>query len=743
MRKIYIFIVILILLNISSAQNHVSGKITDSEDRPLTGANVYLPELNIGVISDQNGDYFFNNLPNGKIRIRISYIGFSNVIRTVVLNNSEMKLDIVLTVTPLETEEIVVSGGYNATQHDNAIKIDVMKLDDCATRTTPNFMEQITDIPGVEMISKGAGVSKPVIRGLAMNDVLTLNNGVRYENYQYSDHHPLGIEEFGLGEVEVIKGPASLLYGSDAIGGVVNFIKEKPVPAGSIKADYNLNLFSNSLGLVQDFGYRGAGKSFFGSLRFGQKTHMDYLQGGGDYVPNSRFNEGAVQTDGGYSGKIGLFRLFYDYNRQKIGLAEEDAVAEISTRGRKNDIWYQQFNNHLLSSQNRLFLGGFRLDINAAGQSSDLIHYAEQNVKEISMNLKTLTYETKLTLPTQETSECIIGIQGMYQVNRNFGNADVILLPDAGMVNYSAFVLLQHNYFETIKLQTGGRYDYRTISTESVGAVDHADYRPALDKNFGSFSGSLGATYNVSEQLLLRANLAAAYRTPNLAELTSNGEHELRYEIGNTELVPQKAYEGDLSLHYHIRNLAVDLAGFYNDIEHYIYITPTNDTTTERISIYRYKQSDANLRGVEAGVHFHPNNMEWLHLKSTYSLVLGKRDNGEYLPFIPAGKWHCKVVASKESLWNFGNVFAKVVLTMVAAQNNPALEEETTPAYNLIDFGVGGDVNIGKQVMTVSLNINNLFDKKYIDHLSTLKEVGYYNPGRNVIVSLKMPFNFN
>jgi iron complex outermembrane receptor protein len=122
------------------------------------------------------------------------------------------------------------------------------------------------------MISKGAGVSKPVIRGLAMNDVLTLNNGVRYENYQYSDHHPLGIEEFGVGEVEVIKGPASLLYGSDAIGGVVNFLKEKPAPAGKVLADYNLNLFSNSLGVVQDFGCRGAGQNIFGGLRFGQKT---------------------------------------------------------------------------------------------------------------------------------------------------------------------------------------------------------------------------------------------------------------------------------------------------------------------------------------------------------------------------------------------------------------------------------------------------------------------------------------
>jgi iron complex outermembrane receptor protein len=740
MHKIRVFLIITFISVTGLAQNLIHGKITNQDQQPLAGANIYLPELNIGVISDQEGNYYIDKLPDGKLKMRVSYIGYDNVIRTIILNHFDIELDIVLQVTALEAEEIVASGGYNATQHENAIKIDILKLDGQATRVTPNFMEKITDIPGVEMISKGAGVSKPVIRGLAMNDVLTLNNGVRYENYQYSDHHPLGIEEFGVGEVEVIKGPASLLYGSDAIGGVVNFLKEKPAPAGKVLADYNLNLFSNSLGVVQDFGCRGAGQNIFGGLRFGQKTHADYLQGGGDYVPNSRFNEYAIQADGGYSGKAGLFRLLYDYNRQKIGLAEEDAVAEISERGRTNQIWYQQFNNHLLSAQNKLFLGTYRLDINAAVQSSDLIHYAGENVTEISMNLQTLTYETKLTLPTAETSECIIGIQGMYQRNHNFGNAEVILLPDATSANYSACMLLQRTFFDKIRLQTGGRYDYRTIVTEAVGEVGDSGYRATLDKNYGSFSGSLGATCNLSEQLLLRANLATAYRTPNLAELTSNGEHELRYEIGNSALVPQKAYESDLSLHYHIRNLTIDLAGFYNDIEHYIYIAPTNDTTSEGITIYRYRQSDASLRGLETGIHFHPKNWEWLHLKSTYALVLGKRANGDYLPFIPAGKWHSEIVASRAALGFFDNFFAKVTLNVVAAQNHPAPEEEKTLGFKLVDVGFGGDINFGERTLSLTGSVNNLFDKKYIDHLSTLKEVGYYNPGRNFILSLRIPF---
>ncbi len=172
-----------------------------------------------------------------------------------------------------------LSGGYNSTQHENAVKIDVLKLDPHTIKNTPNFTEVLTQVPGVEMISKGSGVSKPVIRGLSMNDILVLNNGVRFENYQYSSHHPLGIDEFGIEDVEIIKGPASLLYGSDAIGGVINFIKEKPAPVGSIIGDYNLQFFSNTLGMTNNFGIKGASKKFFGGLRVGQKTNSDFLAG--------------------------------------------------------------------------------------------------------------------------------------------------------------------------------------------------------------------------------------------------------------------------------------------------------------------------------------------------------------------------------------------------------------------------------------------------------------------------------
>ena len=698
MKRLLMLCAVIIFYHSLSAQNKIIGKITDQNNLPLPGAAVFISDLNKGTISDSNGNYKLSDLPDGKIRIQFSFIGYANHIETVELNGAGLELVIQLEQTAVEADEVVISGVYNSTQHDNAVKIDVLKLDPHTIKTTPNFSEVLTQVSGVDMISKGSGVAKPVIRGLSMNDILVLNNGVRFENYQYSSHHPLGIDEFGIEDVEIIKGPASLLYGSDAIGGVINFIKEKPAPVGTVVGDYNLQLFSNTLGMTNNFGLKGASKKFFGGIRVGQKTNADFLQGGGAFVPNSRFNEKSVKLNTGFTDRFGTFKIFYDFNNQKLGLVEDEAIEEITERGRENSIWYQEFNTHLLSSQNKVYMGKFKLDINSAYQNTELIHYGEMDVYEIQMRLSTLTYEARLHLPAKENSEYILGFQGFNQRNENLYDRETKLLPDAVTNNYSAFGLLQYTFFKKLKLQTGLRYDNKSIVTQAIGlSTDTITYRAAIDRYFGSFSGSFGATYNLSEKLLFRLNFAAAYRTPNLAELTSNGQHELRYEIGDNNLVPENAYETDMSIHYHRDNLTFDIAGFYNIINNYIYISPTGDTTDSGIDIFRYKQANSVLFGGEAGLHIHPKPIEWLHFETTFSSVIGKQDNGDFLPFVPAGKLRFELRAEKESLLFLHKVFLSVNTTTAFNQNNAAPDETATSAYTLLDLSIGGNIKVKNQ----------------------------------------------
>lgn len=741
MIKNYIVMVLLFMAHALGAQNRVSGLVTDNENRPIIGASVYIHELNKGVVSNHDGEFLLLDLPNGKHRIQFSYLGYESVIETIIITDKvPIRLDVPLVQTTIETEEIVVTGGFNATQHENAVKIETIKIETLNNQPTPNFTELIAKTPGVDMISKGSGVSKPVIRGLSMNDILVLNNGVRYENYQYSSHHPLGIDEFGISKVEIIKGPASLLYGSDAIGGVINILKENPAPVGTFMGDYNLQMFSNSLGVNNNVGFKGASKKVFGGVRIGHKTHADYLQGEGEYVPNTRSNEYSLKTNLGLTTKAGVFKVNYDYSEQKLGLAEEHAIEDITDRGCKNELFYQQLNTHLLSSQNKLYLGVLKLDLNAAFQSTNLAHIGESDEYEIEMRLNTITYESKLHLLSNEQSDIIIGLQGMNQQNQNINEREVILLPNSILNGIGGFGLAQQLFGEKFRLQAGVRYDYKDLQTDAVGVMGTDEYRELLNKDYGSFSGSLGATYQVTDELLVRANIASAYRTPNLAELTSNGPHEARYEVGNSNLKPQISNEIDASLHYHSDNMTIDVAGYYNVIDDYISIAPTGEESNEGLPIYQYSQSNSYLYGGESGLHLHPKALKWLHIETTYSTVVGKKRSAGYLALIPADKLNFDVMAEKDKMLFLYKPSVAIRMHNAFAQNNSSENEEATKGYTLFDVMLGAQMKMKKQMLLVSVGVKNVFDTKYVDHLSMLKEVGFYNPGRNLSLVVKVPF---
>ena len=333
-----------------------------------------------------------------------------------------------------------------------------------------------------------------------------------------------------------------------------------------------------------------------------------------------------------------------------------------------------------------------------------------------------------------------MGFQGLNQHNDNLGNRETKLLPNATISSYSGFTLLQYTFVEKLRLQAGIRYDHRNLSTERLGLSTDYNYRPALSENYNSVSGSCGATYNLSEKLLFRANLAAAFRAPNLAELTSNGLHENRYEVGNPNLLPEHAFEGDVSVHYHAENISFDVAGFHNRIKDYIYITPSGEVNSVGNPIYEYRQSDARLFGGEAMIHIHPKPVEWLHFEMVFSTVTGNKDNGDYLPLIPANKLRFELGVEDKNLMFFEHVYFKINVTNAFEQRNIAAEELVSSGYILVDFGVGANLKAGNQLIVLGLSANNIFDKKYIDHLSSLKEVGYFNPGRNIALNLKIPF---
>ncbi len=312
---------------------------------------------------------------------------------------------------------------------------------------------------------------------------------------------------------------------------------------------------------------------------------------------------------------------------------------------------------------------------------------------------------------------------------------------DAVTQNYSVFGMMQIQPLENLKIQTGLRFDTKSIETEAVtDELTSEITRNALEVSYQSLSGSLGVTFHVNDFALIRGNLASAYRTPNLAELTSDGPHELRYEIGNSELDPEKSWETDLSFHYHKNDFTIDIAAYLNTIKNYIFIAPTGSNTEEGLPIFKYRQSDSKLYGGKIGIHYHPKNLKFLHFESTFANVVGKQNNGTFLPFVPAHKLNFEVRAEKEKLAFFKNTFIAFSVQNAFKQENTADDETPTDAYSLFDTSLGGSIPWDNQNINLQLSVTNMFDQKYIDHLSTLKEVGLFNPGRSFNISLRIPF---
>ncbi len=258
--KKYIFSIALICMAVfSHAQVQFSGFIKDKVDtQPIVGVNVYISELSKGTVTDSLGFFKFDKLPVGHFHVQFSFIGYSTKVEHLNFSDENVTLNIELDKVVIQSQEVVVSGGGYMSQHENAIKIETINSNEISELNNISFIQSLSSIAGVDLISKGPGVASPVIRGLSLSNVLVLNNGIRLENFQFSENHPFIIDEYGIEKVEIIKGPASLLYGSDAIGGVINLIRERNEQNGKIAGDVNTVYYSNTNGYQGNFGFKGS-----------------------------------------------------------------------------------------------------------------------------------------------------------------------------------------------------------------------------------------------------------------------------------------------------------------------------------------------------------------------------------------------------------------------------------------------------------------------------------------------------
>ncbi|RXR18948.1 TonB-dependent receptor [Flavobacterium amnicola] len=717
-----------------SAQNTIKGTVTDPTKNTIEGVMVSFPELHKETTTNEKGEYSITNLPSGNFTISFSHPNFDTQ-SSVIAINKEIVLDITLEEEHTHhIEEVILSTKFNKVQSQNVMKVEHSSIKALQQKGAATLIEGLATIPGVSQISTGTSIGKPVIRGLSGNRVLVYSQGVRLENQQFGEEHGLGLSDSGVESVEIIKGPASLLYGSDALGGVLYLNPEKFAKANTYQADLSQKYFSNTMGSNTSFGLKSSSENWKFLVRGGYNSHADYKVADGTRVTNTRFEETDAKIGVGYANSKFSSTFRYNINNLALGLPEE--VGDQTTK-RNPDFPRQGVLGQIMSLHNTFFLKNSKIEADFGYISNKRKEFEDSNVPLLDMNLQTLNYDLKYFLPKFGNFETIVGVQGMNQTNDNLG--EELLIPNATTKDLGGLITTNYEWNKNV-IQAGIRFDSRTITTENHGVIGEEGYFEAIDKQFTSFNASLGYKTNLTEKITMRVNVASGFRAPNLAELTSNGVHEgsNRYEIGNTNLKNEQNIQADLNLEYGNEHFEVFVNGFYNHIANYIFIAPTGDVIDDN-DVYNYVQDNAKLFGGEAGIHIHPHPIDWLHLTSSFESVTAENDNGDNLPLIPANKWNTNVRADFKLGKTVTDGYINTAVETTLAQNNISPFETKTLDYTLLNFGLGGKITFGNFKFETTLNANNLLNRNYVSHLSRLKADGIANMGRNIILGI----NFN
>lgn len=662
------------------------------------------------------------------------------IITLLILSESlYSQRDSTLVDTSYTSSEVVVTGFKPDNPKFTSLNIEPYSLALMNQKNPFNLSDALAKLPGVSQMTTGNAISKPIIRGLYGNRVLVLLSGVRFDNQQWQDEHGLGLSQIGIDRVEIIKGPASLLYGSDALGGVINVVEEKPSVEGR-KWDIGTQLFSNSLGNLTDVGFSRKGKKSWYRLRGGYESHSDYSDGNGNRVLNSRNRGYYFKAGFGFDKEKWIQDNSYNFSYNQYGFILEELSAFFSPDARWSRAMAGPHHNVLLNlfnSQNTFFLPRSRLKLNAGFQSN--LRMEDEGGGSISLNmhlvsgLENLRWEKDLSPNT--TFVC--NQQFTFTNNTNYGGR--IIIPDANLIegNVSGYFKF---FLHKLIIETGAGGNFKHIKTFETSYLN-APGEIIQPFSRQKFTGNVmaGFAYNPYPWLTLKSNAASGFRAPNLAELSANGLHEgvYRYEVGDPNLKLEQNINVDITGECTKKFWFLSASGYYNHFFNYVYLAPTSEQFFG-FPVFRYRQQNATLKGAELFATLKLfKELQW---KNGFTLTRGTLEDGSNLPFIPAYKWTSSVRFEKNMPYNISNLHVEPEFIYVFSQTNPAQFETSTPAYFLLNLSSGITIPKPKGNWKIGLTANNLTNKAYFDHLSRLKYYGLYNQGINFVLSLRKSF---
>jgi len=742
---------------VASAQNgFIKGTIT-SNGSPAPNITVKVVGRNQMTKSDQKGFYILKNLPTGALELQFSGVSYKTKRIQTMVESDTLMISTDLSSLESNLDEVVVTGVNRATAlRKSPVPIAVLTKKTMDQNVNTNLIEAIVKgVPGVTAVTTGPNVSKPFIRGLGYNRVLTLYDGLRQEGQQWGDEHGIEVDEYGISRAEVVKGPASLTYGSDALAGVINMIPYTPMQEdGKLTGDFTTNFQSNNGMVGASLGLAYIKNDWKYSFRASGKAAHDYYNKVDGYVFGTAFREYNVSASARVDKSWGYSKTAITYykNLMEIPDGSRDSLSRRFTRQVLDDgddiknrplvsdqdikrysinPLHQHIQHYRFYNASQFKFGSSDLNILIGGQQSVRREYNHPTAPKqagLYVVLNTLNYDVKYNLPDFAGIESTLGVNGMYQSNRSKDATD-FPIPDYDLFDIGAFYFAKKS-FGKLDISGGVRMDRRNINwnnfyvgtdaqtgfgRKSDASDQMADLQfPSFNRNYYGFSGSVGLTYNLSEKFLFKANIARGYRAPNITEIGSNGLDPGAHIVylGNRTFKPEFNLQQDIGVIAYLQDADISLEIFNNNIQNYIYQSRLTDENGNPVVVvpgnltYQYQQSKARLYGAELSVNLHPASAKWLNFNNSFAYVVGLNKNEEllrlhgseakYLPFIPPLQIRSELKATaQKSIGVFSKPYVKVDAVLFADQNKfYALDntETFTKGYTLFNAGVGSAI---------------------------------------------------
>ena len=734
----------------------ISGRAQTAQSQPVPFASVAVAGTALGTTAGADGRFRLADLPTGPLLLTVSAVGFvAQQRRFSVLPNQSLELVITLENKPSALTEVVVTGVGRATEiRRSPVPIAALSKREMQPTVNTNAIDAaVRGVPGLSAVTTGPNISKPFIRGLGYNRVLTMYNGLRQEGQQWGDEHGLEVDSYDIERVEVVKGPASLLYGSDAVAGVVNLLPALPGGGsgelhGEALAEYQSvnGLLGNSLGL----NYQKNGLQT--SLRASHRLARDYHNAVDGLVYNTGFREFMLTAMVGVQQKWGSSHLYltaYD-NHQEIPDGSRDSLSRRFTRqvleNDRDDVknrplvsndelhsyrigdLRQRIRHYRVFNRSTVQVGGGELRLLLGAQQNQRQEFNHPTAPEqagLALQLTTYSYDARYLLPAWRGLEITLGGNGMTQINRHQQATD-FPIPNYNLYDLGGFGLLKRG-FGPVEITGGLRYDTRQVrwtdfyvapnpATGFAGAAGPdaagADLQFAkFGETYRGVSASLGGSYAVGPRLTLRANVARGYRAPNIPEIGSNGLDPGAHIVylGNRSFGPEFSLQEDVGALWQSPGFEASAEVFHNYVQNFIYQARLFDAAGRPVEVvpgnatYQYQQAAARLYGLEISANVRPVALPWLSWRTGAALVRGLNDNpalreqrgdaARYLPLIPAPQARTELRLTRPARpGRLANSYCRLSLDGTLRQTQfYALDgaETATPGYLLLGLGAG------------------------------------------------------